>query len=348
MQRYRNTILLLFGLLVGLSSCRETAPVPVDSAAYATYPLSETDSLIFLDSARAARAILRDSTDGFFELVRVRDIALQLGEPNARIEDTVAYQRRYKASLAKSVLPFLGAEREQLAGYLQEIFPVVEARFPGLWPDRIELVKISGTHFGPSAFYTREEGIYIPTQQLEAGLSDLVWKRVLLHEIFHIISREHRNRQAEWYDIIGFVAPEYPIRLPDSLSRNRLSNPDGIPEDWLIRLDSMVALPLIFREDYVPANTDFTEALRETYLPLALREGAYYPLPQANDLTQTGAFQRQTGGNTDYIIHPDEILAENFLRLFPELTGLPVPRRKEGKRVVEELRNALLAIPAES
>ena len=343
MGSYRNAIIVLLGLLLVGSGCRQREAAGADPA-YAEEVLSATATLAFLDSSRAAAAIIRDSTDRYFEKVRIPDIALQLGQPNHPVIDTLAFRRAYERSLATSVRSFDAAERALLTGYLREIYPVVTAQFPGIWPERIELIKITGTHFGPTAFYTREQGIYIPAEQFTGVPSDRLWKQVLLHEVFHLVSRRYRNVQAEWYALIGFSAPGYPIVLPDSLSENRLLNPDGIPEDWLIGLDSLLALPVIYRAERVAAGADFTDAMQQDYWVLTLRAGAYRFAPVQEEVTKLPAFRLQTGGNTDYLIHPDEILAENFLRLFPELTGLPVPERPEGRRVVEALRSKLRAV----
>jgi hypothetical protein len=310
--------------------------------------LAAGHDLVFLDSTRAAAAICRDRTDGYFERVRIPDLALQLGIPNQFIADTVALRQRYRRSLAASVRDFRSSERALLTTELQKIYPAVATRFPGLWPPHIELIKVSGEHFGSSAFYTREEGIYFPAAQLEFPPARRVLRQILLHEVFHLISRRYREQQAALYRTIGFAAPAYPLHLPDSLADNRLLNPDGIPEDWLIRLDSVWALPVIYRAGRVPERADFTAAMQQTYVAFTLRAGAFHPATAATDLTRTASFLRQTGGNTDYTIHPDEILADHFVLLFPELTSLPVPEQPAGSRALERLAAQLQAISGKS
>lgn len=335
---------LLPALLFG---CRPD-PAPDPTGPSARVALSPDHTLVFLDSAQAARAILLDTTDAYFERVRVRDIALQLGTPVAEIKDTAALRAAYPVALAAEVRPFEPAERTLLLEQFRKLFPVLEERFPGLWPARIELVKVTGTHFGSAAFYTREMGIYFPAAQLRYPPEANVLRQILLHELFHLISRRHRDRQADWYATIGFTPPDHPIQLPDSLRANRLLNPDGIPEDWIIRLDSLVALPVIYRADRVAPGLSFSDALQSAYLPLVLEAGRYRVAPPGRNPARTRAFLRLTGGNTNYIIHPDEILAENFLRLFPELTGMAPPGNAAGQRVVSQLAKLLSALSTDS
>ena len=47
------------------------------------------------------------------------------------------------------------------------------------------------------------------------------------------------------------------------------------------------------------------------------------------------AFLEKIGKNTNYIIHPDEILADNFVRLVMEDKDVPTPR------IIEEMRKVL-------
>jgi hypothetical protein len=46
-------------------------------------------------------------------------------------------------------------------------------------------------------------------------------------------------------------------------------------------------------------------------------------------------FIEQVGKNTGYIIHPEEILADNFMMLVLEIKNLPSPE------IIEKLRNVL-------
>ena len=47
------------------------------------------------------------------------------------------------------------------------------------------------------------------------------------------------------------------------------------------------------------------------------------------------AFLKKIGENTNYIIHPDEILADNFVRLIMNDRGVATPR------ILEEMRKVL-------
>ena len=53
-----------------------------------------------------------------------------------------------------------------------------------------------------------------------------------------------------------------------------------------------------------------------------LRDGQ----PHLLDAEKTASYHEQIGKNTRYIIHPDEILADNFVHLVNQTKDLPSPK----------------------
>ena len=73
------------------------------------------------------------------------------------------------------------------------------------------------------------------------------------------------------------------------------------------------------------------------------REGRWRPLlneggPVLIDPSSSKSFAEQIGANTKYIIHPDEILADNFVHLVMRTENLPTPK------IVEQMGERLKAI----
>ena len=70
------------------------------------------------------------------------------------------------------------------------------------------------------------------------------------------------------------------------------------------------------------------------------KEGKWQPVasggaPILLDPKQVPSFLEQIGKNTGYIIHPDEILADNFKHLVKEEQKLPTPK------IVEQMQSVL-------
>jgi hypothetical protein len=58
--------------------------------------------------------------------------------------------------------------------------------------------------------------------------------------------------------------------------------------------------------------------------------------PKLYEVTQAPAYYDRIGRNTGYIIHPEEVLADNFVLLVAGKTEVPTPRiLTEMKRVIE-------------
>ncbi|AMY09557.1 hypothetical protein LuPra_02776 [Luteitalea pratensis] len=188
----------------------------------------------------------------------------------------------------------------------------------------IDLVKTSGQEEFDSA-YTRRHAIMFPESMTALPTTDARRAYFLLaHEVFHVLSRTDSLLRDDLYALLGFKTVdgfEYPAELED----RRLSNPDAfeylhtltvqsgsgsaevVPViQSLLPLDEVIQLPSIFDAlDIVLVSVDAGtgEALRAdngdlikynfgntNWIPLMLR-------------------------NSSYIIHPEEILADNFATL---------------------------------
>lgn len=314
---------LYFYLLLPLAlfSCRQAPSQSV-------LQLDAEHQVVFLDSLQAAGAIVQDEAEGFFEKASPLDMAIQMGRPLPDSFHRKELLKDYRAFLRRDVESFNEEEQELLREAFRKAFLLTEKLKPGLFPDAIGLIKTKGLHYGPSVYYTRENHIIIPKNELEErNMGGLV--QVMLHEVFHIYSRYHPNEREELYRLIGFEPLDGPLVFPDSLARRLLLNPDGISIDYAITLevpgDSLAvrAIPLIVsaQANYSPALPQFFAYLDFQLYPIEETEEGYRvvtrgghrsPLPSP---TRIPGFFEQIGDNTDYIIHPDEVLADNFVFL---------------------------------
>ena len=188
----------------------------------------------------------------------------------------------------------------------------------------IDLIKTSGDEeFG--AAYTRRHAIMFPESMASLPTTDSRRAYFLLaHEVFHVLSRTDPLLRDDLYALLGFKTVdgfEYPAELED----RRLSNPDAF--EYLHTLtvqsgsESVDVIPVI--QSLLPLNEviqlpNFFDALDIVLLSVdadtgeALRDG-------------NGDLIKYNFGNTNwvplmlrnssYIIHPEEILADNFATL---------------------------------
>lgn len=347
-----SSIYLYLLLSLALLSCRQAPSQSI-------LQLDARHQAVFLDSLQAARAIVQDEAEGFFEKITPLDMAIQMGRP---LPDTFSREELledYRDFLRRDVESFSEEEEELLRKAFRKAFFLTEKLQPGLFPDTVGLIKTKGLHYGPSVYYTREDYIIIPENELREGnLGGLV--QVMLHEVFHIYSRYNPEEQEALYRLIGFEEITEPPVFPDSLARRLLLNPDGISTNYAITLElpgdslPVSAIPLIVstQPNYTPALPQFFAYLDFQLYPIkesaegyrvVTQSGYRSPLPPP---TQIPSFFEQIGDNTDYIIHPDEVLADNFVFLVLAQTGeedLALSNYSErGREVLRGMRRTLV------
>jgi hypothetical protein len=175
-------------------------------------------------------------------------------------------------------------------------------------------------------------------------------RTTVFHELFHVSSSHHPERRAALYRIVGFeVAPE--IALPESLRARKLTNPDAPRIDSVIRVAGraegrrrpVTPVLLATADRYDPRKGGEFFGQMEFRLLVLDESGGRFVAAKGPDgrpaLLAPAAvpdYLEQVGRNTRYIIHPEEILADNFVLLIDDAKPVPTPR------ILERLR-ALLA-----
>ena len=189
----------------------------------------------------------------------------------------------------------------------------------------IDLVKTSGEEELGAAGYTRRNAIMLSQSVTALPTTDPRRAYFLLaHEVFHVLSRTDPLLRDDLYALLGFKNVdgfEYPAELED----RRLSNPDAF--EYLHTLtvqsgsESVDVMPVI--QSLLPLNEviqlpNFFDAL--DIVLLSVDAGTGEALRDGN-----GDLIKYNFGNTNwiplmlrnssFIIHPEEILADNFATL---------------------------------
>ena len=196
------------------------------------------------------------------------------------------------------------------------------------------------------AAYTRGSAIVLP--QGKTGSPKKPPQRLIAHELFHVLSRTDRECRDQLYSIIGFQ-PTGEISLPKNISDRRITNPDAPQISHAIRVrlgdgQSVMLAPVLLAKSGFDPNQpslfhyiDFRlmevrQDAGNLWVPETVEGEAILHDPSIPD------FHRQIGGNTGYIIHPDEILADNFAIL---VTGA----KAKDTWIIDAMRGVLNADP---
>lgn len=347
--RYIFWVFPLF-LIFSLSNCKTSKVIK----------LTDTQQAVFLDSAAAAKAIIIDKKEGFFKKINKLDMGVQMGKNFSETMPRGAAVAEYKEFVKKDMTSFSKKERAVIAKCMKRATDLCNKINPTIVPAKIELLKTNAKHYGEGAWYTRENRIIIPydvlkTEGKKSGEVEDALTQTILHEIFHIFSRYNAEKRMQLYALIGFKnIGVIPLQMKDGLKERVLLNPDGVNMAQVIDLqtDSSVisAIPVLTaaETEYTEAKPDFFSYLKFDLFQVVRGRGGIQVISNDDgtstlDLKNLSDFFRKIGDNTKYIIHPDEILADNFMFLAlsqKDKKGLE-KFSKEGQNLIQKVDDVL-------
>jgi hypothetical protein len=338
--------------LVFVFSCTAQKPIQIQSL-----NLHEGHVLLLPDSADAARIIVTDRTDLFFERVTAAEMSIQMKRSLKAGQTRDELLPAFLDYLRHDVENFTPAESVYVAEVMQEVFNTCQAVVPGIFPDTLIMLKTKGNHYGASVYYTRENCIIIPADVLGAAMRRQ-FTSTMYHELFHVYSRLNPKKRELLYRLIGFETIGLAnLRLPEALAARVLHNPDGVDFAQKITLNTedgktIDAVPVIYANQtgFQPDQREFFGYVEFNLFQIEKTpEGAWQVLAKDDgytsllDLKTLPDFFRQIKDNTGYIIHPDEVLADNFGFLMQGKSNPKITARfsAEGKQLIENIEKTL-------
>ncbi|MCS7036865.1 MAG: hypothetical protein RMJ33_12305 [Saprospiraceae bacterium] len=345
----KATLLLL--LLPGLWRCHAQ---PAPTAPLIT--LDEKHTVRLLDSAQTASALLLDTIDYFFQRITAVEMSIQMKRPLQPGQRRADLLPDFEDYLRRDAASFTPNEQAFLADVVQEMWQTAQKAMLDVFPDTLLLLKIKGKPYGPSVYYTRQNAIVIPQDVLQLRRRQDVLN-TLYHELFHIYSRLRPSKRTRLYRRIGFepIGLER-LQLPQPLAERVLHNPDGTDFAQKITLqegDKIIeAIPIIYANEpgYTPRKRLFFAYLEFSLFEIIpLADGRWHVRTQEDGLSSTidmqkvPDFYRQIGDNTTYIIHPDEVLADNFALLMASKKDPLALRRlsENGQKLIRDIEAIL-------
>jgi hypothetical protein len=245
----------------------------------------------------------------------------------------------YRRHLAGQAREWTDEERRRLAP-LKERLEELAAKLRARVPARILLIKAGDVLDG--APHTRVNAIVLPEKFLAAARREDVMY-VLAHELFHLVSRHDDRARGELYAAIGFHPCER-TELPRDVEQSRITNPDAPEDRHSIRVrhrgQPVEAMPVsLLPAAGIDAAKGFLGSLRTPWLIVERRDGACRATGRSAEPHELAGLYEQIGRNTEYIIHPEEILADNFAALALAsgaglLSSLPSPHVLERMRAI--------------
>ncbi len=351
MKKYQLPFLIFGAVICMVFACKPKTVTEKVTAA----PVVDV-SVQFLDSLDASKSILVDDTNEIFTRLTSLDMCIQMKGDCKEGESRESILKRYKVYLQEDVSNFTDAEINWLAGIWSEAVNLCNGLNKNILPANVDLIKSKGSYYGGDAFYTRENCIVIPSERIELRQDDAMLS-VLLHEIFHIYSRAQPDKQKALYKIIGFesIGDSRDLIIDSPLKERILSNPDGPNFAYGIDLTSskgdIKCIPIISSTlpKFVEGKRAFFDYLYFDLFEVKKQANGKWKV-LSGDKGQAivpddamPSFFNQIKYNTQYIIHPDEVLADNFMILAlskKDPTSID-DLNEEGKALLQKIEAAL-------
>ncbi len=259
--------------------------------------------------------------------------------------DAVVPEDVFLRFVGTNVLDWTPTEMSMVNASLERLRSGLE-RLSLPFPKTTTFIKTTGNEEG-GAQYTRQNAVILNANVLGARDGKAL-DQCVAHELFHVLSRQNPALRDKCYAAIGFQKCDE-VDLPADLRLQRLTNPDAPRNDHFIRVTIQgrpaEAVPLIYSKSPkydVGAGGEFFGYLQFKFLVTDKAAPAGGPAPvftaknsRLVDPGQISGFYEQIGKNTGYIIHPEEILADNFSMLLRGETAATSPE------ILDRLQTAL-------
>lgn len=198
-------------------------------------------------------------------------------------------------------------------------------------PDEILLVQTTGREEGNMGGYTRGSLIVVPEGEM-AGAADQI-EKFMLHELFHVMTRHEPEVRKPLYEIIGFK-PGGAFEYPADLVPLKITNPDAYHYDSYIKLsaddDSVLVTPLTLSKSESYEGGRIMGSVVVKFLRVEVKAGVMTPVRVDGELVlyamdEVLGYTDKIGKNTFYVIHPEEIMADNFSLAVRQVKSVATP-----------------------
>lgn len=279
----------------------------------------------FADTKTAIKILT--ANDEYLSNMKPIEIALRIGSPTA--DKTLG---DLKAHYAANVIEWPEAEKALMKALLVTHKKRLK-KIAHLLPDTVYFIKVTDA-VESGIPHTRGNAFVSPARRTSISTS------LFFHQIFHILSRNHRIKRASLYNIIGF-RPCY-FQPTEAIDKYTVRNPEAPFTEFFLPVeiddkDTFVMSYLHTKHDgFDPTiKGGFDGHITGDLLEVTLKNGICKPVTNPDGSSNiykhedVPDFYEKVGYNTKFDIHPEEIIADNFAFLMMGTKGLMNPEIPE-------------------
>ncbi len=302
----RELLLWSAGVVTALSACGKSGSSTTDS----TSVINPEDALYPYRFADAKEGVeLLFSNEDYINGFNQQDLDFRLQKKGGTLEE-------WKEFAAQQVLDFTDEEKQGIAQSMAEIEALISERGIALPPsEEIVFVKTTMHEEGDAGAYTHGTQIYLGERLVSRIVMEehplhVAGLATMTHELFHCLTRSNPDFRALMYSIIGFEVQDEDYAFGPNVTEKMISNPD-------VEHHNSSATFTIDGQDrrctvVFYADPGF-EKPGDTFFDLG--KTGLVPVDDLNtiiDSSEASNFWEVFGENTDYVIDPEETMADNF------------------------------------
>lgn len=278
----------------------------------------------FRFATRAEAQMLITDIDNFTNKLNSFDINLRLSKEDGRKSELLRLAMN-------ETLNWSEEEKKKITATFKSLQSKIDKQKLKIkYPQEVILVKTSMKEEMNVAAYTRKNWIALGEKYINEATNEEL-EYLLAHEIFHLLTRSNKEFKKSVYSVIGFNVTERELFFPIDIIEKRISNPDielyDSYAEFTINGNKQKCSMIIYSKIPFSPEKSLSDYLSVGLLPLndnlipVQNDGktVIYDIEQAED------FYEKIGKNTQYIINPEEILADNFAYLLIQKKDLPNP-----------------------
>lgn len=237
--------------------------------------------------------------------------------------DKPVSEKEFLEYVADQVLPWTVGEKVRMKAVFKSVMDRIAGYNLNL-PREILLIKTTGKEEGGAA-YCRSNAIVLPQRMLAGQNSEL--EKLLTHELCHVLLSNNPILKESLYRAINFRKCNN-IELPEELRDVKLTNPDAVKNDHYIDVEyenSVIhVVPIIYSSSpkyNVAEGGEFFRYLKMSLLVIEKNDDKWQYKRDDNGgpvllgLQNVPDYFKKIGSNTNYVIDPEEIIADNFVLL---------------------------------
>lgn len=207
-------------------------------------------------------------------------------------------------------------------------------------PKSIFIVLTNGYDEGCASYTRINNVIMIPIQlllydQYNYMLNNFPCNIILCRQLFHLMTKRNPSLRDDLYSTINYkkIPTGHNIDLPDSLRDFKITNPDAPYSRHYLQVtetitgNDILVAPLMMAS--CPFDPSYNATLFEYCVPVlvVLDEKTFLPKTNAKllDYDDVDGFFENVGRNSLNNVHPEEIVADNFLHLLFNNFNVPNP-----------------------